>query len=42
MPIPLNFTVHHFSQSLPGPPPSQLSLTDGLEEVEPSLGAAEL
>lgn len=29
-PIPLNFTVHHFNQSLPGPPPSRLSLTDGL------------
>lgn len=30
IPIPLNFTVHHFNQSLPGPPPSRGSLTDGL------------
>lgn len=28
--IPLNFTVHHFNHSLPGPPPSRVSLTDGL------------
>lgn len=42
IPIPFNFTVHHLSQSLPGPRPSRGSLTDGLEEVELSLGAGTL
>lgn len=39
IPIPLNFTVHHFSQSPPGPRPSRVSLTDGLSDWHRGSGA---